>query len=162
MGADHKIRIPRLTWSCLVWEMYKRGKGRHESGAFLLGKAGANDRHVESFICYDDLDPVALSSGIVTFHGKGFTELWDICSKNGLQVLADVHTHPTADVRQSRIDKDHPMLPVQGHTALIMPHFGRASAWSLSGVGMHVFQGHGIWKSFSSNHPDAPVSLCIW
>ena len=162
MAANDNIKIPRLTWLRLVSEMRKRGRGRNESGAFLLGKVDTSERRVETFICYDDLDPTALSSGIVTFHGKGFSTLWDICAKNGLQVLADVHTHPSSDVRQSGIDKDHPMLPVKGHTALIMPNFGRTSKWSLSGVGMYVFKGGGQWQSFSNDHPEAPVSLCIW
>lgn len=162
MVAKNNIEIPRLTWLRLVGELRKRGRGRQESGAFLLGTVGDKSRRVETFVFYDDLDPRALSSGIVVFHGKGFSALWALCAKKGLQVLADVHTHPTADVRQSSIDQDHPMLPVQGHIALILPRYARTSKWSLAGVGMHVFQGQGLWKSFAYEHPDAPVHLCTW
>lgn len=162
MVAERKIEISRLTWLRLVGELRKRGRGRQESGAFLLGKASASDRRVETFVCYDDLDPRALSCGVVVFHARGFSALWDLCAKGGLQVLADVHTHPTGDVRQSNIDQDHPMLPVQSHIALILPRYGRTSKWSLAGVGMHVFQGQARWKSFSYDHPDAPVRLRTW
>jgi proteasome lid subunit RPN8/RPN11 len=146
----------------LVAELQRRGKGRQESGAFLLGNTGANDRRVSAFICYDELDASALSSGIVAFHGQGFSALWALCEKRGLRVLADAHTHPSADVRQSSIDKNNPMLPVQGHIALILPCYGRTSKWSLAGVGIHVFQGQRHWMSFRHDHKAAPVSLCMW
>lgn len=162
MAAEQSIKIPCLTWLLLVTELRKRGKGRQESGAFLLGKADASNQYIETFICYDDLDPSSLSSGVVIFHGSGFSALWDICAKKGLQVVADIHTHPTADVRQSSIDKSHPMLPVPGHIALVMPRYGSTSKCSLVGIGMYVFQGQGRWKSFSHNDPGAPVHLSLW
>jgi len=162
LAAKPAIQIPRLTWMHLVRELRRRGGGRRESGTFLLGRLGADDRRVESFVCYDDLDPKALSSGIVQFHARGMSALWDHCAKNGLHVLADAHTHPTTDVRQSTVDRSNPMLPTQGHLALILPTYGHTSMWSLSGVGMHVFQGKSRWTSFVHDHPEAPVSLCIW
>ncbi|MFC3110094.1 hypothetical protein ACFQAT_28250 [Undibacterium arcticum] len=162
MAAKRAIKIPRLTWLGLVTELRKRGGRRRESGAFLLGTAGTDDGRVETFVCYDDLDPSALSDGIVVFHAKGFSALWDYCAKRGLQVLADVHTHPTVDVRQSTVDQDYPMVPVQGHLALILPNYGHTSMWSLAGVGMHVFKGQTRWTSFVHDHPNAPVRLCVW
>jgi proteasome lid subunit RPN8/RPN11 len=162
MVAEQHIKIPYLTWLRLVTELRKRGNGCRESGAFLLGKINSSKQCVETFICYDDLDRDALLSGIVIFNGSGFSKLWDICSAKGLRVIADVHTHPTADVRQSSIDKRNPMIPMQGHTALIMPKYGKTSKYSLAGIGIHVFQGQGRWKSFSHNDPDAPVSLKLW
>jgi proteasome lid subunit RPN8/RPN11 len=146
----------------LVSELKKRGGGRRESGAFLLAKKSDSNNHVETFICYDDLDPNALSSGIVMFHATGLSALWKLCSQKGLRVLADVHTHPTIDVRQSRVDRENPMIPVQGHVALILPNYGNTSLWSLNGVGLHVFQGQVRWQSFDPKHPDSPVTLCIW
>ena len=162
MAAERTIRIPILTWRWLVTELHKRGRRQQESGAFLLGKAAAADGRVDAFVCYDDLDPMALSNGIIAFHGKGFAALWDLCERKGLQVVADVHTHPTADVRQSHIDQHHPMLPVAGHIALILPRYGYTSKWSLAGVGIHVFQGHMRWKSFAYDHSDVPIRLCTW
>jgi proteasome lid subunit RPN8/RPN11 len=160
--AKRCIKIPRLTWYQLVAEVRRRGKRRRESGAFLLGGANDSDERVQAFVCYDDLDPDALSGGAVAFHAKGYCALWSLCSKSGMKVLADVHTHPTADVRQSSIDRDHPMLPVAGHVALILPRYGHTSKWSLEAVGVHVFQGQGQWTSFAHRHPDAPIRLCMW
>lgn len=81
MAANDNIKISYFTWLLLVTELRKRGNGRQESGAFLLGKAGASNRRIETFICYDDLDPNALSSGVVVFNGSGFSALWNICAK---------------------------------------------------------------------------------
>lgn len=162
MAAERRIKIPRLTWMRLVSALTQRGGGRRESGAFLLGQADGSDPRVESFVCYDDLDPQALDSGIVMFHARGLSALWQLCSERNVQVLADVHTHPTADVRQSSVDREHPMLPVKGHVALILPRYGRASKWSLEGVGMHVFEGGKRWSSTRSDSPSAPLQLCAW
>ena len=162
MAANPNIDIPRLTWIELVSELRRRGAGRRESGAFLLGKTGVSDGRVVAFVCYDDLDPKALLSGAVTFHGDGLVALWALCAKQGMQVLADVHTHPTENVRQSRIDRENPMIPVAGHIALILPSYGYASKWSLKGVGQYLFQGNGRWETFEHNHPMAPARLCIW
>lgn len=162
MAADQRIKIPRLIWMNLVGELHRRGRGRRESGAFLLGRAADEDRRVARFVCYDELDPEALETGIVMFHARGLSALWALCSEQSLEVMADVHTHPTSDVRQSSIDQEHPMLPVKGHVALILPRYGKTSKWSLAGVGMHVFQGGRRWTSTRSDGLDPPIRLCTW
>jgi proteasome lid subunit RPN8/RPN11 len=156
------IAIPRLVWAGLTGELHKRGRGRRESGAFLMGRAGPASREVVSYICYDDLDPKALTHGIVEFHRAGFSKLWDICKERRLKVIADAHTHPTADVRQSQIDKAHPMVPVRGHVALILPNFGNTSRWSLAPVGVHRFEGAGQWESFRPRDATCPIQLTWW
>lgn len=161
MASNQKIEISRLLWMRLVGDMRARGRGQRESGAFLVGKKGAAKRAVVGYFCYDDLDPKALT-GIVEFHRAGLSKLWDICKDRGLQVLADVHTHPGKDVRQSSIDKANPMLPVRGHVALIMPKFGKTSLWSLAPVGIHRFVGGGQWESFNPADERCPVRLSFW
>ena len=126
-----------LTWRGLVSDLRARGAGSRETGAFLMGKKDDDGRSVVDYLCYDDLDRRALTHGIVEFHRSGFSKLWDVCRDRGLQVLADVHTHPTRDVRQSHIDKANPMLPVRGHVALILPKYGMSSE-SLTGAGRHL------------------------
>lgn len=162
MAADRTLQIPRHSWASLVLELRRRGQNRRESGAFLLGKSSADGGQVKTFLCYDDLDPDALSGGYVSFHASGYSALWERCGQLGLQVLADVHTHPGKDVRQSYIDQEHPMLPVVGHIGLILPKYGNTSWWSMSGVGVHVYQGEFRWKSYTSASPENPVSLCVW
>lgn len=162
MASNPPIQIPRLLWMGLVGDLRGRGRDRRESGAFLMGKKESSSRVVVSYLCYDDLDASALMHGIVEFHRAGFSKLWDICRERRLRVLADVHTHPGNDVRQSSIDMANPMLPVPGHVALIMPRFGKTSLWSLAPVGIHRFLGGGHWESFRPGDAGCPVRLSLW
>ena len=162
MVAEQRITVPRLTWMSLVGELHKRGRGRRESGAFLAARRGDLSRRIERFICYDDLDPHALDDGFVTLHGEGMSKLWELCKRDSLTVLADVHTHPGRDTRQSAIDRQYPMVPMAGHLALILPNFGHTSRWSLEGVGVHVFEGDGRWRSYRAGQQETPVRLTVW
>jgi proteasome lid subunit RPN8/RPN11 len=162
LAADRCITISHLIWMSLVGELRHRGRGRRESGAFLVGRKGDVERRVVRFICYDDLDHQALEHGIVTLHAAGMSALWDLCRKESLTVLADVHTHPSADTRQSDTDRHYPMVPVAGHVAMIVPNFGQASRWSLAGVGVHVFEGAGQWISYRGAGTNLPVRLTAW
>lgn len=161
MAANLPLSLPRLLWWNLVKALRVRGEGRRESGAFLMGSGKSDDRRIVMFICYDDLDPQALV-GSIQFHASGYSALWKLCSEKAIRVLADIHTHPNSVVDQSPIDSRNPMLPVPGHIALIAPNFGLTSKLSLSGVGMHVFQGRGNWASFTHHSPQAPVRLTWW
>jgi hypothetical protein len=110
------LRIPWFVWWSLIRELKHRSGGRRESGAFLLGRSGT--RQVTHFICYDDLDPTALDTGIIVFHGEGFVPLWEFCRTRKKRVFADVHTHATEWTGQSNSDRTHPMIAQSGHVAL--------------------------------------------
>jgi hypothetical protein len=155
------IEIPLLTWARLVFDLRKRGRGNRESGAFLLGLTDGTCLRVRDYVCYDDVDPHAYQGGAIVFHAVGHAALSQHCKTKKMDVLADIHTHPFGDVRQSIIDQRHPMLPLAGHTAMIMPHFGRTPWWSLSGVGIYEYLGNLRWRV--STH-DAPprVRLTLW
>lgn len=131
-------------WLRLVRELKRRGRGVRESGAFLLAKQDAN--RVVDFVCYDEMDPTALDSGIVVFHGSGFVRLWDICSSRGVRVIADVHTHGGRWTGQSDADRTHPMVAQSGHLALILPHFARRELQLLRGVGIYEYLGNHEWS----------------
>ena len=151
------VKIPYLLWMRLLRQLRKRGGGYRESGAFLLGKAGS--RRVRKFLCYDDLDESALDSGIIMVHAIGFVRLWDICQKENLRVLADVHTHPTSWIDQSESDRTHPMVAQPGHFALILPNFAKPNRKPLGGAAVYEYLGNHEWKSWSAK--SAPVKTTI-
>lgn len=156
------IKIPMLVWARVLADLRRRGGGKGESGAFLLGhQRGARGR-VTEYICYDDLDPDAYQFGGIAFHAAGCAALWKLCRERRLQVLADVHTHPTADVRQSGIDQRHPMVPVADHTAMIVPKFGATAWWSLKRVGVYQYLGNFQWRSQDANKRPRRVQLSLW
>jgi proteasome lid subunit RPN8/RPN11 len=144
-----KIEINRLLWFKLTRELHRRGANRRESGAFLLAREV--DSKVVRFICYDDLDPHCLDHGFVHFDGAGYVKLWQICQKQKLRVVADVHTHPTKWTNQSELDATHPMIPQKGHMALIVPSFARGLRFGLRGVGIFEYLGDGEWCQWGAS-----------
>ena len=161
MAAENPIKLPRLAWYRIVGELRRRGLGWRESGAFLLGRADTAERRVVQFVCYDDLDPTCLDSGYVMFRGTGYSALWGLCAREKLEVVADIHTHPGDDVRQSRIDREHPMVPVAGHVAMIAPRFGLTSRFTIEDIGIHVFRGGTRWQRYRAIDADAPIELIL-
>ena len=155
------IRVPLLLWARLIRQLRRRGHGSRESGAFLLGPQHSVSGRVTDYICYDDLDPESLT-GAIAFHAPGYAALWEYCRKKGLQVLADVHTHPGHSVRQSSIDQRNPMIPVQGHTAIILPNFADTPWWSLKAAGVYEYLGDFKWRIHDASQKQRRVSLTLW
>ena len=155
------VAVTVRLWRRLILELRRRGQGRRESGAFLLTpqKIGAN--RATSFICYDDLDPNAYEGGAIAFHAVGHAALWEHCRKRELRVLADVHTHPGNYIRQSSIDQRNPMIPLQGHIALIVPNFANTPWWTLSSAGVYEYLGNFEWHSHSNADGKRRVRLTL-
>ena len=61
--ADELV-ISRSNWLGLMAELRRRGGGRTESGAFLLGQREGERRIFQTAAFYDDLDPDAYSTGL--------------------------------------------------------------------------------------------------
>jgi len=165
LDSDHaqtSITIPVWLWRRLIVQLRRRGGGHSESGAFLLAPQDASADPVTSFICYDDLDPDAYDSGAIAFHAAGHAALWEHCRQKNLRVLADVHTHPGRNIRQSHIDQRNPMLPLQGHTALIVPNFADTPWWTLEAVGIYEYLGDFKWRSHGAARGKRRVSLTLW
>jgi proteasome lid subunit RPN8/RPN11 len=151
------LSIPRRLWRQLIADLRARGEGRRESGAFLLAPPGSD--RIAAHICYDDLDPSALDTGIIVFHGAGYARLWQICEERQLRVVADVHTHPSDWTGQSHSDATHPMVGTPGHVALIVPKFAQGNSLSLHGVGIFRYRGNHQWQVSSRHHPVFSLSL---
>lgn len=156
------IEMPIFLWAMLVFDLRKRGHGRRESGAFLLGQQTGSRTKVRRYICYDDIDSNAYQGGAIAFHAAGYAALWKHCRALKVELLADIHTHPSSDVRQSFIDQRHPMVPMIGHTAIIMPNFGRTSPWSLMGIGVYEYLGNFKWRTHDLHATPPRFKLTLW
>lgn len=165
MASDpghNSIRIPIWLWHRLIVQLRRRGRGQSESGAFLLGSQKPSSDRVTTFVCYDDLDPDSYDSGAIVFHAVGHAVLWEHCRNKSLRVLADVHTHPGRNVRQSHTDQRNPMIPLQGHTAVIIPSFADTPWWTLDAVGIYEYLGDFQWRSHDVLRGRRRVSLTLW
>lgn len=161
-AAADTIRLPIWLWARLIFDLRRRGGGKGESGAFLLGRSNSNAKRVRAYLCYDDLDADAYQGGAIAFHAAGYAALWQYCKDKQLEVLADVHTHPGAWVGQSPIDQRHPMVPVVGHTAIIVPNFANTGWWSLDVVGVYEYLGSFKWRVHPASEQPRRVRLSIW
>ena len=147
VAPKHRLSCSSKLWKEGLAELCRRGGGRQESGAFLLGSRQGKRRAITRFLYYDDLDPGCLNTGIVVFDGAGYGPLWQLCRETGLVVLADVHTHP-GTARQSPTDRRNPMVATSGHIALIVPEFARRTI-SLRDLGIYEYLGEHQWQDHS-------------
>lgn len=160
--SPQQVTIPILLWRRLIVQLKNRGRGRNESGAFLLAPQNSTADNVTAFICYDDLDPDAYQGGAIEFHAIGHAALWEHCRKKRLRVVGDVHTHPGRGVGQSCIDQRNPMIPLQGHTALIVPNFANTGWWTLDEVGIYEYLGNFKWRTHGVTGGRRRVALRLW
>lgn len=159
---EKPLLVPWWLWCRLVTELRRRGQKRRESGAFLLGLMGSCSSRVQRFVCYDDLDPNALNTGIVTFDSSGYSRLWERCRKLGLEVLGDVHTHPGSSTAMSTTDLANPMIGEAGHIALIIPRFAEQMCWGFRGVSVNEYLGRRQWRRWQGKERSSRVRMSLW
>ena len=149
-APDHRLRCRPDVWQAGWKELRRRGDGHRESGAVLLGWKDGDRRVIEQFVYYDDLDPHALDTGIITFDGGAYPALWERCRQTGWEVVADVHTHPGL-ARQSSLDREHPMIARSGHVGLIIPDFAQGPPvhQEMANMGIYEYLGAGEWSNHS-------------
>ena len=146
LAPRHELSCSWFLWRRLCRRLRERGRNRsRESGAFLLGHRHGERTRIVDFVLYDDLDPHSLDSGIVRFDGRYFGDLWALCKARGLAVVADIHVHPDA-AGQSETDRAHPMISLDGHTALILPRFAVAPLPRRE-IGIYQYRGDKRWTA---------------
>jgi proteasome lid subunit RPN8/RPN11 len=141
----------------MVAQLGRRGGGRSESGAFLLGDRDGDPARVRQIVYLDDLDPNCLQ-GSIRFDGRAYSQLWEICEQQGRKVLADVHTHPHDWVDQSPTDMENPMVALRGHLAMILPDLAM-HAVKLASVGLHEYRGEDGWVAWTGTQAAGRIKL---
>lgn len=151
---DHKLNCPTALWTRVMEELHRRGHGRHESGAFLLGNEADGRREATEVVFYEDLDPAAYESGVCILKADAFSKLWALCRARKLTVVADIHTH-RGQAFQSEADRRNPMVARAGHIAVIVPNFAavpvryeKLSIYEYLGGHRWVNKGHGHARNY--------------
>jgi len=141
-----KLEISRAIYDALIANLVKSGRGIKEAGAFLLGHHDEQMRRVSSYLMYDIVATESYRKhAYVAFTAEEMAIAWEHCYATGLQVIADVHTHPMGS-EQSVTDRAHPIVSVAGHVALIVPYFAMRKPEPID-LGVHIFEGAGRWRS---------------
>lgn len=148
-----EIKISIYQWLSLIKGLKLRTQGVRESGAFLLSEL--NSRKVNKVMFYDTFDPSVSESGIIQF--KGAVEFYKYLAEKKLEVLADIHTHPGSDTRQSESDQSHPMIRLTGHIAIIAPNFCKSIYLRPTDCSVYKYLGEFNWQKFSKK--DNPIKL---
>ena len=152
------LELPNTLYAALVADLARSGRGVKESGAFLLGHANGTDRRVSSYLMYDVVAPESTRRhAYVAFTAQEMARAWDHCYATGLQVVADVHTHPKGPA-QSISDRAHPIVSVAGHVALIVPYFSMQDPRPID-LGVHIFEGNRRWRSLFAKEADDAILL---
>lgn len=157
-GPPPEILCNSRIWREGVVELKRRTYGWRESGAFLLGSSD-KVRQIEEFIFYDDIDPMALKTGIVIIDGRRLGDLWAHCRKTGRVVVADVHVHP-GGFGQSASDRANPVIAEIGHIAVIIPHFATRDT-EPGGIGVYEYLGSRQWRDRSFDK-QSPLHVGWW
>ena len=144
---DQILSFPPSLWFGCMDELRQRGRGRHESGCFVLGSVEGHRRRAARCIYYDELDTKAYASGVCILLGDAFPKLWEICRSTGLSVVVDIHTHG-GDAYQSQADRRNPMIARKGHLALIVPRFAKEPIWRHQ-LGFFRYEGDHQWTDLS-------------
>lgn len=160
LGRKALLRLSGATWASLLTELQRRGQGRRESGAFLLGTVDGQHPVVTEVVYFDELDADALT-GSISLRAPAFSRLWDICRQHELRVIGDVHTHPSRWVCQSDIDRANPMIARDGHVALIIPNFAQDNPPQGS-IGVHRYLGEEGWISWCAGDGGARLYVGRW
>lgn len=160
VAPEHRLSCSSKRWRAGLKELRRRGEGRRESGAFLLGHEEGQRCVVKRFVFFDDLDPGCLDTGIVVFDGIGYGPLWQMCRETGMKVVADVHTHPGA-AQQSATDEKNPMVARRRHLALIVPGLAQRQARP-SELGIYEYEGDHRWRDRSGKDASKFFYIGIW
>lgn len=160
LAPQHEVSISWFLWDRLIRDLRVRGQNStRESGAFLLGHMEDKARRITDYVLYDDLDPHSLDTGIVRFNGRHFGNLWKLCEKRGLSVVADVHVHPRGE-GQSDSDRNHPMISQAGHVALILPDFAQRNMGA-DRVGIYRYRGAKRWEAVAHDRRRDVLRIAI-
>ena len=147
-AREHRLACSMSLWQRCKAELIRRSEGKHESGAFLLGRQTGSRRQIRRAVYYDELDPQAYSSGVCVLEGKSFGKLWKLCRTESLTVVADIHTH-VGSAFQSEADRTNPMIAEPGHIALIAPYLCQGSVGP-DDLSVFVYRGGYQWIDHSA------------
>lgn len=138
------IYITKNLWDATIEGLAKRSSGRKESACIWAGERKAQWT-VKDLIFLDDLPG---TQGYRKYHKtprEAVNVLFKMLRDKGLQIIADIHTHPGYWVDLSLIDRESPIEYRVGLLAVVFPNFARLPM-DIEKVGFHEYLGKSQWR----------------
>ena len=108
----------------------------HEGVAYWAGRRFGADSIVTTCIA-----PAATTT-CGSFETSSYTNARVVAYLAGvdLELLGQVHSHPSSSVGHSHGDDERTLMPYEGFLSIVVPHYGRRGLTPLTGCGVHVFE----------------------
>lgn len=138
------IKISSSLWQKTQKGLATRGAGERESACLWVGQRGKEIWLVKGIIFLDDIPGTISNRRYHHTPKEVVNKIYQVLRNEGLQIIADVHTHPGGNVEMSNLDKNHPIEYRIGLLSIILPNFGFAPV-TLRNTGFHEYLGNDKW-----------------
>lgn len=141
-----KIRISQELWTKTWSGLRERGAAKREALCVWAGDRQHLPWEVTDVIFLGDLPGV---EGFALFHRisrEAVTQLFGLLQAKGLDLIADVHTHPADWVGLSETDQEHPLEYRIGFISVVLPNYATSEPL-LEAAGVHEYTGSMKWKT---------------
>lgn len=139
------IYIDKKCWESTMKGLLQRSKGVRESACIWAGVRYETEWRVNDIIFLDDLKGTQKGRLFHSTPREASKKAFEILRGKGLQIIADVHTHPEKWVGLSPVDMQHPIEYRTGLLAIVIPHYARYPV-TLNNLGVHEYLGSTKWR----------------
>lgn len=141
------MRVDNQVWRETWLGLQRRSAGERESACVWLGTRDGEWETAREIVFLDDL-PGTIGRRLQHRTSRvAVNMMLDRARDAGMEIVGDIHTHPSDWVDLSEVDRAHPIEYRVGLLAIVFPHFA-AGEPNLAVAGVHEYAGNGDWKTF--------------
>jgi hypothetical protein len=144
---SYVVEVSRKVWKDTWGGLRERSRGPTEAGCVWGGERLADLLRATEVLFFDALPGTRRSALSHVLSKDGAAALFESMSARGLDIIADIHTHPAGMPELSWIDEQHPIEYRVGLLALVVPGYARHRP-ALSGIGAHEYLGDLRWRAW--------------
>jgi proteasome lid subunit RPN8/RPN11 len=140
------VRLWRDTW----YGLQRRSAGERETACVWLGIRAGDAEDAREIVFLDDL-PGTIGRRLQHRTSRvAVNMMLERARALGMEIVGDIHTHPSTWVDLSEVDRAHPIEYRVDLLALVLPSFA-AGAPDVTVSGVHSYAGDGEWTSFEGD-----------
>lgn len=140
-----RIELPAHLWEETMGGLAARSQGVREAACIWAGTRASDTCRASEVLFLDDLPGAIGHARSHRTPRQALEALFSHLRLKGLQIIADIHTHPGSWVGLSSEDRKHPIEFRVGLVAIIIPHFAQMAV-KLTEAGVHEYLGQQRWR----------------